>query len=129
MVGTRDLAQLADAAMMARAKLVLVGDDRQLPEIQAGGSFRALADRLWANELHEVRRQRQAWDRDALEELRSGEVERWARIYRDHGRITVGKSGQETRAALTSDWSFTAGDDQAHGTGQPTAPAGRLERC
>ena len=30
------------------AKLVLVGDDRQLPEIEAGGAFRALAERLGA---------------------------------------------------------------------------------
>ena len=39
MVGTRDLARLLDAAEQAQAKLVLVGDDRQLPEIQAGGLF------------------------------------------------------------------------------------------
>ena len=44
MVGTRDLARLADAAAHAEAKLVLVGDDRQLPEIDAGGAFGALAD-------------------------------------------------------------------------------------
>ncbi len=42
------------------AKLVLVGDDRQLPEIDAGGAFRALADQLGALELREVRRQRRA---------------------------------------------------------------------
>ncbi len=60
MVGTRDLARLLDAAEQAQAKLVLVGDDRQLPEIQAGGLFSALADRLGAIELTEVRRQREA---------------------------------------------------------------------
>ena len=41
MAGTRDIAALADAAGRAQAKLVLVGDDRQLPEIDAGGAFRA----------------------------------------------------------------------------------------
>lgn len=46
MVGTRDLARLADAAAQVQAKLVLVGDNRQLPEIQAGGAFHALAERL-----------------------------------------------------------------------------------
>lgn len=54
MVGTRDLVALADAAHRARAKLVLVGDDRQLPEIDAGGAFRALAQRLGAIELREA---------------------------------------------------------------------------
>src|SRR5438874_2014095 len=79
MVGTRDLAGLADAAERSRAKLVLVGDDRQLPEIEAGGAFRELAERLGAIELRQVRRQRDAWDRDALAALRAGEVERFAR--------------------------------------------------
>ncbi len=110
MVGTRDLATLAEAAETARAKLVLVGDDRQLPEIQAGGAFRALAERLPTNELHEVRRQREAWDRKALDELRTGDVERWASAYRDHGHITVGDSAPATRAALVNDWSRGTGD-------------------
>jgi conjugative relaxase-like TrwC/TraI family protein len=100
MVGTRELAELAKAARMFDTKLVLVGDDRQLPEIQAGGAFRALADRLGASELHEVRRQREPWDRAALDQLRDGEVERWARAYRDHGRITIAR-----RATRAPHWS------------------------
>ncbi len=67
MVGTRDLARLLGAAEQAQAKLVLVGDDRQLPEIQAGGLFSSLADRLSALELTEVRRQREGWDRGGAE--------------------------------------------------------------
>ncbi len=110
MVGTRDLARLAEAAVRSRAKLVLVGDDRQLPEIQAGGAFHALAERLPKHELREVRRQHEAWDIQALEALRSGEIERWARAYRDHGQITVGDSAEATRAALVNDWSRATGD-------------------
>ena len=37
MVGTRTLAPLLDAAATHGAKVVLVGDPKQLPEIQAGG--------------------------------------------------------------------------------------------
>ncbi len=110
MVSTRDLARLAEAAERVEAKLVLVGDDRQLPEIQAGGAFHALAERLPKIELREVRRQKEAWDRQALDALRSGEVERWARAYRDHGQITVGDSAEATRAALVNDWSRADGD-------------------
>lgn len=110
MVGTRDLHRLAQAADRAEAKLVLVGDDRQLPEIQAGGAFRALADRLGASELHEVRRQRHAWDRQALDALRNGEVERWARAYRDRGHITIAASAPAARVALVNDWHRASGD-------------------
>ena len=110
MVGTRDLALLADAAERADAKLVLVGDDRQLPEIRAGGAFHALAERLPTSELHEVRRQHHEWDRQALDALRSGEVEQWARAYRERGQITVGESAPATRAALVNDWARADGD-------------------
>lgn len=112
MVGTRDLARLADAAAQAEAKLVLVGDDRQLPEIDAGGAFRALADRLGATELREVRRQREAWDRDALGALRDGDTERFVREYREHGRIVVAPSADQAREALVEDWwrSFARGE-------------------
>jgi conjugative relaxase-like TrwC/TraI family protein len=110
MVGTRALVDLADAAARAEAKLVLVGDDRQLPEIDAGGAFRALAEELGASELKDARRQRQPWDRAALDALRRGDVERWARVYRDAGRITVARSASAARAALINDWARADGD-------------------
>ncbi|MDP9383885.1 MAG: relaxase domain-containing protein [Actinomycetota bacterium] len=109
MVGTRDLAALAAAADRAHAKLVLVGDDRQLPEIHAGGAFSALGRELHALELTEVRRQREPWDRAALDDLRAGRIEEWARAYRDRGRITVGETAPQTRAALVNDWANANG--------------------
>src|SRR4029450_12333716 len=41
MVGSRKLARLLDHAQQARAKVVLVGDDRQLSAIDAGGGVPA----------------------------------------------------------------------------------------
>jgi Ti-type conjugative transfer relaxase TraA len=104
MAGTRDLAALAHAAERAAAKLVLVGDDRQLPEIEAGGAFRGLAERLGALELREVRRQRDGWDRDALAALRDGDVERFAREYQEHGRLVAAPTAEAARVALVEDW-------------------------
>ena len=46
MVDTRTLARLVRHTTRARAKLVLVGDHRQLPEIGAGGAFSGLVHRL-----------------------------------------------------------------------------------
>jgi len=104
MVGSRTLARLAEHSAHARAKLVLVGDDRQLPEIDAGGAFRALAARPNTAELREVRRQRHDWDRAALNALREGDVERWARDYREHGRIVARATADTTRRELVRDW-------------------------
>lgn len=72
MVGTRKLAQVMAHAEGAGAKVVLVGDDRQLPEIEAGGAFRGIKNRLPAIELSEVRRQPFGWERDALDLIRQG---------------------------------------------------------
>jgi hypothetical protein len=104
MVGTRAIARLADHTAEVEAKLVLVGDDRQLPELQAGGAFRSLADRLGAAELREVRRQRHDWDRDALTALRDGNVEQSARAYCEHGRIVARPTADGVRSQLVSDW-------------------------
>jgi Ti-type conjugative transfer relaxase TraA len=104
MVGSRTIDRLARHAAEADAKLVLVGDDRQLPEIDAGGAFRGLAERLGAIELHQVRRQHADWDREALAELRDGDVRAWADAYRDHGRIVARPTARELRAALVDDW-------------------------
>ncbi len=104
MVGTRDLHALSRHAAETAAKLVLVGDDRQLPEIAAGGAFRAIAARQGALELTEVRRQRHTWDREALQALRDGEIEHWANAYREHGRIVARPIAHSVRCQLVSDW-------------------------
>ncbi len=104
MAGTRAIAELADHTAETGSKLVLVGDDRQLPELDAGGAFRGLAEQLGTVELREVRRQREEWDRAALDHLRRGRVAEWANAYRDNGRIVARPSAQQTRQALVSDW-------------------------
>ena len=113
MVGTRDLAELARHAERAGAKLVLVGDDAQLPEIAAGGSFRALAQSLGALELADNRRQEAGWEREALLAIRQGRAQEAVAAYADHGRIHVAEDRQEARAALVADWlaAHRAGDE------------------
>ncbi len=91
------------AAAAANAKLVLVGDDRQLPEIQAAGAFRALAQSVGAIELREVG-QRHAWDRSALAALRGGDVESFVREYHEHGRIVAAATPGDARTAMVADW-------------------------
>ena len=49
----------------AGAKVVLVGDAEQLQPIEAGAAFRAIAERVGYQELSGIRRQREAWQREA----------------------------------------------------------------
>jgi ATP-dependent exoDNAse (exonuclease V) alpha subunit len=104
MVGSRKLTRLLDHAQQAHAKVVLVGDDRQLAPIDAGGGFRALRLRLGASELTENRRQQQAWEREALELVRSGLVEEAVAAYQAHDRVVAADSKPAATLALLQDW-------------------------
>jgi conjugative relaxase-like TrwC/TraI family protein len=104
MVGSRKLTRLLEHAHQAQAKVVLVGDDRQLAAIDAGGGFRALRLRLGASELVENRRQQQAWEREALELVRSGLVDDAVAAYRAHDRVVAADSKPAATLALLQDW-------------------------
>jgi conjugative relaxase-like TrwC/TraI family protein len=104
MLGSRKLTRLLDYAERAQAKVVLVGDDRQLTAIDAGGGFRALRLRLGASELVENRRQQQAWEREALELVQGGLVEEAVAAYRAHDRVVCAESKPAATLALLQDW-------------------------
>jgi len=103
-IGSRDLLVLVTAAERANAKIVLVGDDGQLPSIDAGGGFRGLSERLGAAELIKNRRQVEAWERDALLQLRDGQVPEALHAYREHGRLVEKATAEEVREQLVRDW-------------------------
>lgn len=109
MVGTRDMAWLAQEVAGVDGKLVLVGDSKQLAEIDAGGAFRGLGDRLGAVRLDENRRQREAWERTALVDVREGRPEAALRAYAEHGRITAAPTAAELRGQIVADF-LTARD-------------------
>jgi conjugative relaxase-like TrwC/TraI family protein len=104
MVGSRKLARLLEHAQGAEAKVVLVGDDRQLAAIDAGGGFRALRLRLGASELVENRRQLHAWQREAIELVRQGQVDQAVDLYRAHDQVVAADSKPALTLALLNDW-------------------------
>jgi conjugative relaxase-like TrwC/TraI family protein len=112
MAGTRTLAPLLDLAGRNGAKVVLVGDPRQLPEIDAGGVLAGLGQRLGAVELTENRRQRSQWERDALNELRAGDLEAALEAYFAHGRLVTAPTAIDVRRQMVADWwtHHSAGD-------------------
>jgi AAA domain-containing protein len=90
MCGSRKLADLVDLASARRAKVVLVGDVKQLSSVDAGGGFRGLVARLEAHRPLENRRQVEQWERDALRDLREGRVRRALTAYGKYGRLHLG---------------------------------------
>lgn len=113
MVGTRQLARVLDLAAANRAKVVLVGDHRQLPEINAGGAFAALADELGAVTLRHNRRQVARWERDAQGALRDGNPDDAVELYLTAGRVRVGADASTVYGHMVRDWwdAHARGDD------------------
>jgi ATP-dependent exoDNAse (exonuclease V) alpha subunit len=113
MVGTRKLARLLDHAARAEAKVILVGDDRQLGSIDAGGGFRGLRLRLGASELTVNRRQQAAWEQQALELVRGFQVDQAIALYREHDRVVMAETPDELTRGLLGDWwqAQQAGED------------------
>jgi conjugative relaxase-like TrwC/TraI family protein len=110
MVPTRELAELLDHVERASGKLVLVGDDRQLPSIDAGGAFRGLIQRGLAVELGENVRQANVWEREALDHLRAGRSEVALGLYGEHGGLVVESTAMEARERLVGEWLDAPGD-------------------
>jgi conjugative relaxase-like TrwC/TraI family protein len=104
MVGTRTIGRLVDETAASGALLILVGDPRQLAEIHAGGTFRALANRLGAIELNENRRQHEEWERRALDELRSGNVLQGLLAYDVHDRIRISATMAAAQTDMVGRW-------------------------
>lgn len=104
MVGTRQLARVLDLARMNGTKVVLVGDHRQLPEINAGGAFGALSEELAALTLRQNRRQVEKWERTALTALRDGNPDRAVDAYLAAGRVKVADTSGDIYDAMVVDW-------------------------
>jgi conjugative relaxase-like TrwC/TraI family protein len=113
MLGTRPLHELVEHVHAAEAKLVLVGDHAQLPEIEAGGAFRALAERTPAIQLTTNRRQRHADDRELLTRWRDGDLREALVLAVGHGSLVLDGTAEETYRRITRDFtkSLLAGDD------------------
>ena len=88
-VSTEDMGRIVEVARRCGAMVVGVGDTAQLEAVDAGGIFRLIAARHGHWRLHEVRRFRHAWERDASLRLRRGEVAALAE-YAARGRIYHG---------------------------------------
>ncbi|HSH22642.1 MAG TPA: MobF family relaxase [Acidimicrobiales bacterium] len=104
MLGSRRLVRLLRHTRQARGKLVLVGDPKQLPEIDAGGLFAALARRVGHAALTENRRQRDRHERRAAGELRERNVEKALLRLNRSGRVSTDDNTDALRDRLVRDW-------------------------
>src|SRR6266540_236119 len=98
--------RLLTACEIAEAKVVLVGDHRQLGPVGPGGALRALLNRHagQVHVLYENVRQHDPEERHALAQLRRGDIGAAVRWYADHGRIRTVPDRSEAIRAMVNAW-------------------------
>jgi hypothetical protein len=98
---TDDLAKIAAYARYAEARVILVGDHRQIGSVDKGGMLLGIATaegaeaervglaRIPTATIETVVRQREEWERRAAEQLRQGgaKAEMAVDAYAEHGRV------------------------------------------
>jgi len=107
MSGSRQTAALIEYAERAGAKVVLIGDSRQLQAIAAGSAFRAVAERTGAASLVDIRRQEHEADRQAVRDFRDGRADQALENFSARGRVheadTSRHAKEETGRAVAED--------------------------
>ncbi|HVT78689.1 MAG TPA: MobF family relaxase, partial [Acidimicrobiales bacterium] len=113
MVGTRDLARLAQHAARVGGALKLIGDPDQHGPVESGGVFRALVaaqgDRLV--QLVENNRQADEADRASIDTYRQGLVESALSRYDAAGRIVRSPNAAASYDAMVADWYDSVRED------------------
>lgn len=104
MVGSRQLGRFVEEVERRGAKLVLVGDHEQLQAIGAGSPFRAIAERIGAVELSEIRRQKEEWQRQASIAFATHRTGEGLSAYADRGQVRFANNRDEAREALVRDY-------------------------
>jgi Ti-type conjugative transfer relaxase TraA len=103
-IGTKQLERMLAAADHARAKVILVGDPEQLQAIEAGAAFRGVLGQGGMVELTQVRRQTEAWAREATQALAGGRTAEAIQAYGERGALVAGDTHENARAKLLGLW-------------------------
>ena len=102
--------RLLTAADLAGAKVVMVGDHRQLDAVGPGGALRAVLNRSAGHVyvLDQNVRQDDPGEREALAQLRAGDVAQAVAWYAEHDRIRTAPDHDGALRAMVDAWATDA---------------------
>ena len=91
MIGSRQMHQLLQLCQQSGAKLVLIGDEKQLQAVEAGGAFRALQQRVGTAAMVQNQRQRKAHAdmATAVAHAERGEAGEALALLAGHGLVAI----------------------------------------
>jgi Ti-type conjugative transfer relaxase TraA len=103
MVGSRLMHELTQHANNSGAKIVLVGDTKQLQPVDAGGAMRAMRDAAGEHaKMDEIRRQASERDKEMVHALKAGDASKALTIMRERGYLHEHATRDELRAAVAT---------------------------
>ncbi|HEU0195994.1 MAG TPA: MobF family relaxase [Nevskiaceae bacterium] len=97
MVDSRQLHEIIDRASEAGAKVVMVGDSRQLQPVEAGAPFRDLQERIGAATLETIYRQQTPEDRQAVQAFAEGRAADAIVNLDERGRVHVSDTARDAK--------------------------------
>lgn len=104
MVDTALMARLERARAQAGAKLVMLGDEKQLGSISAGGLFAVATASVPHTRLQQMVRYQQPWLAEAVREQGEGRAERALELLKEHRALHWRKSAREAREEAVKLW-------------------------
>lgn len=105
MVDAAIMGRLLDRAAQAGAKVIMVGDDRQLASVSRGGLFTQLLERHGSAKIRTIRRQASDWQRQASRDFAEGRVDDGLEAYDRRGFIHWMSTTDSARNELVAAWS------------------------
>ncbi|MHB1658050.1 MAG: MobF family relaxase [Acidithiobacillus sp.] len=104
MVGVHQMNSLVNKVKESGAKLVLVGDSKQLQPVEAGAPFRQICQKIGAAILTDIRRQVAMEDREDVKAFARGDAAKALANYREQGRLKIETTRAGAMTRMVSDY-------------------------
>ena len=104
LIGTPAMRKLTELVERRGATLLLVGDPSQLPAVEGTPPLHFLAGHYGAPVLKEIRRQNDAWAREAARQFADGNAGQALAMFAQHKQVTVRDDFDEVVRQACLDW-------------------------
>lgn len=104
MVDSRKMAEISKIAFEKKAKVILVGDAKQIQPILAGQAFGSILRQEKASELNQVRRQINPEEAFAILKVREGKTAETLKYYNINRRLHIEPNNLKTQEKLIERW-------------------------
>lgn len=104
MIPNDALNELLQVAKSTKSKVILIGDERQLPSVSRSGMFAYLADKYGSIELSDIKRQDIEWQKEVSKHLSQGRTKEALQILQANNRIHWSEKKEQAAHELVNAW-------------------------